>query len=149
VQPCGAVGIVIRNSATFIGAVSSNIGYASALEAEFSACMMAIEKAKDMQLHAIILETDSIRVVNAFNKNIGVPWHMKARWYNCLKFCNNITSSCVHVFREGNQVADALAKNGQSLAMFSSQWWPTPPPFLLPFLSRDSLGLPYARLTID
>lgn len=149
-HPCGAIGIVIRDSThSFLRVVSSNIGHASALDAEFSACMFAIEKGMETQLTHICLETDSIRVVNAFHKNIGVPWQIRARWYNCLKFCNNIVCSCVHVFREGNQVADALAKNGQSLAMFSSQWWPSPPPFISSLLLRDRLGLSSTRLVMD
>jgi hypothetical protein len=58
-HPCGAIGIVIRDSAcTFLGAISSNIGHASAIDAEFSACMLAIEKARDLQLNQICLETD-------------------------------------------------------------------------------------------
>jgi len=55
-----------------------------------------------------------------------VPWKMRARWLNCRKFCNSVVCSCVHVFREGNQVADALAKNAWGLALYSSQWWPAP-----------------------
>ena len=148
-QPSGAIGIVIRGSTSFLGAIASNIGYATALEAEFSACMRAMAKAKDMQLNALCLETDSIRVVNVYNKHTGVPWQMRARWFNCIKFCETISCSCVHVFREGNQVADALAKNGQSMAMYSSQWWPSPPPFISSLLYRDSFNPPYARLSSD
>jgi len=149
-HPSGAIGIVIRDSTpSFMGAIASNIGNATAIEAEFSACMMTIEKAKEMQLKVICLETDSLKVVNAYNKNIGVPWKMKARWYNCMKFCHSIVCSCTHVFREGNQVADALAKHGQGLSMLSTQWWPHPPPFLSPILLRDSLGLPTSRMLTD
>ena len=112
VQSSGAIGIVIRGSTSFLGAIASNVGYATTLEAEFSACMRAMEKAKEKQLNAMCLETDSNCVVNAYNKHTGVPWQMRARWYNCIMFCETITCSCVHVLREGNQVADALTKNG-------------------------------------
>jgi hypothetical protein len=101
---------------------------------------MAIEKAKEMQLNNICLESDSLQVVNAFNKDTKIPWRMRARWFNCRKFCNGIVCSCLHVLRDGNQVADALVKNGQGLAMFSSQWWQAPPSFLFPLLDRDSTG---------
>lgn len=77
-QPCGAIGIVIRTPTSFLGAICSNIGYATTLEAEFSTCMRAIEKAKELHLHAIILETDSLKVVSAFNNNVGIPWQMRA-----------------------------------------------------------------------
>jgi len=35
-------------------------------------------------------------------------------------------------------VADGLAKNGMGLAPHSSEWWPTPPSFLL--LSLKGIG---------
>lgn len=70
-HPCGAVGIVYRDSrAQFLGAIASNIGHALALEAEFSACMLAIEKSMELQLTNIILETDSIQVANASTRTL-------------------------------------------------------------------------------
>jgi ribonuclease HI len=138
---------VIRDHhCVFMGAISSNIGHASPIEAEFSACMTAIETAMEMCLSNICLETYSIKVVNAYHKNVGIPWQMRARWQNCLRFCRSITCSCVHIHREGNMVADSLAKHGQGLSWFFSQFWPAPPPFILSLLERDSLGLAYARL---
>ncbi|XP_024628618.2 uncharacterized protein [Medicago truncatula] len=147
-QPCGAIGIVFRDyRANFLGAFASNIGHASAIEAEFSACMMAIEKARDMLLTQICLETDSLQVFKAYNKNIGVPWKMRSRWLNCLSFCKSINCSFMHTLREGNIVADTLAKNGQGLALYSTQWWPSPPNFILSLLDRDRLGLSISRMT--
>lgn len=50
-HPSGSIGLVIRDSQSrFLGAISSNIGHATPLEAEFSACMLAMEKAKEMHL---------------------------------------------------------------------------------------------------
>jgi len=129
-----------------LGAISSNIGHASPIEAEFCACMLAIEKALEMGLSNICLESDSIDLVKAFHKDAGVPWNMRARWHNCIRYCRSINCVCVHILREGNLVADALAKNGQGLSMFSMQWWPSPPPFLHSLLLRDRLGMPYSRI---
>lgn len=113
-HPCGSIGVVIRNAtSTFLGAISSNIGHATPLEAEFRACMAAIEKARAMHFLNICLETDSVKVVTAFNKDVGIPWQLRERWFNCMQYCRSITCSCVHIHREGNMVADALAKNGQ------------------------------------
>lgn len=93
VIPCGAIGVVIRDSSlTFLGAITSNIGHASAIEAEFCACMIAIEKAMEMCLTDICVETYSLKVVNAYHKQIGIPWQMRIRWQNCLRFCNSITA---------------------------------------------------------
>ena len=41
---------------------------------------------------------------------------------------------CTHVPREGNQVADALAKNELGLPCFTTQWWNDLPLFLSTFL---------------
>ena len=134
VHPCGAIGIVVRDhNCVFLGAISSNIGHASPIEAEFCAGMLAIEKALEMGLSHICLESDSLYLVKAFYKDVGVPWKMRARWHNCISYCRSINCACVHILREGNMVADALAKNGQSLSLFSSQWWPSPPPSYIPF----------------
>ena len=146
-NPCGSIGVVIRDSnANFLGALASNVGYASPLESEFSAIMSAIEKAQAMHLHKVCLESDSMGVVNAYNKDVGVPWQMRARWHNCMRFCKSITCTLIHTLREGNMVADVLAKHGQGLSLYSTQWWSTPPTFITSLLLRDQLGLPFYRL---
>jgi ribonuclease HI len=73
-----------------------------------------MERASEMHYEDIWIETDSLSVVKAYNKLEGNPWRMQARWHNCLHFCSQIRCKFTHVFREGNMVADALAKNGQS-----------------------------------
>jgi len=140
---------VFRNStSTFLGAFAQNVGHATPLE-EFCACMFAIEKASELQLKDIWIETDSLGVVKAYNNQEGVPWKMKTRWHKCMFFCKQICYVFSHVLREGNLVADALAKNGQNLAMHSSHWWEHRPPFVNSLLSRDSLGLPFTRVDMD
>jgi len=53
-HPCGAVGFLFRDSSSiFLGALASNIGHASSLEAEFCAFMLAVEKAKELRLDRI------------------------------------------------------------------------------------------------
>jgi len=151
-SPCnGSIDYVIRdNHSNFLGAFTQNVGYASSLDAVFLACMRALEKAKELSLHKILLESDSLEVIKASKQPEGIPWRMFARWHNCMKFCSQIDCSFSHVPREANMVADALAKNGQSLAMHTSQWWSSPPSFLSNILYRDSLGLSFTRkLWID
>ncbi len=62
------------DSEGFLGAITSKIGHASSLEAEFSACMVVIEKAKEIQLTQVCFEIDSMMVFKAFtNKSASVP----------------------------------------------------------------------------
>jgi ribonuclease HI len=108
-----------------------------------------MEKAAELNLCDIWIETDSLSVLKAFNNHGGVTWRMRIRWLNCLSFCRQIRCFCTHILREGNLVVDALAKNGQSLAPSSSQWWESPPSFILSLLYRDSLGLPVSRVCMN
>ena len=110
---CGAIGLVLRDSnVVFLWALSCNIGHATPIESELCAVMLAIEKDLDLRLTNICLETDSLKVVNAYIKGVGIPWQMRARWHNCISFCRSISCICVHTLREGKMVADALAKHG-------------------------------------
>lgn len=108
-----------------------------------------IEKAKELHLTSIIVETDSLEVYKAFQTSEGVPWQLSARWHNCMQFSEHFKCTSTHVLREGNMIADAMAKNGQGLSMHSSQWWITPPSFIFPLLYRDSLGLSFSRISMD
>jgi len=124
----GSIGFVIRDAqSNFLGAYAQNIGHATALGAEFSSCVMAIEKALELHLNNLWIETDSITVVKAFRQNCLI----KGACLQC-KF--------THIHREGNLVADSLAKNGQQLALYSSQWWEAPPLFVLSLLYRDNMN---------
>jgi ribonuclease HI len=146
----GSNGVVFRASPSFfIGALAQNIGIKSSLEAEFGACMFAMEKADDMDLRDIWIETDSLSVVKAFSKQEGVPWRMNTRWHNCMHICRQIRRIFTHVLREGNMVVDTLARNGHGLAHCSPQWWEYPPSFISTLLVRDSLGLPFTMVSMD
>lgn len=116
------------------------------LEAEFSAFMIAIEKALEMHMNNIWVQCDSLIVVKAFHQDVGVPWRMHNRWFNCKILARQMGCIRSHTPREGNMVADVLAKNGQGLSMYSSQWWDSPPAFALPMLDRDKLGLSFSRI---
>ena len=109
--------------------IAQNIGHATPLEAEICPCMFAVEKAFELQLKDIWIETDSlgvVGVVKACNHHESVPWRMKARWHNCMSYCKQNNCTLTYVLRQGNLVADALAKNGQNMPMHSSHWWDHP-----------------------
>jgi ribonuclease HI len=143
---CGAIGGVFRNwQSCFVGGFSQNIGHATSFEAELCAVMFAIEKSVEMNWKDIWMESDSLHVVKAFTSSSHVPWRLRTRWNNCMYLAQQINCSCTHIFRESNSAAHSLASNGQSLACFTSQWWNSPPSFILHILTRDSVGLPFSR----
>lgn len=108
---CGAIGVVLRAfPSIYISSFVQNIGYETSLEAEFCACLFALERASEMHYGDIWIETDSLSVVKAYNTGAGVPSRMQARWLNCIHFCSQIRCKFTHVFREGNMVADAFGQ---------------------------------------
>lgn len=107
--------------------------------------MVSIEKPEEMNLKQIWLESASMFVVKAFNQNSAVLWCLKNGWLNCNVFSSSIDCIFSHIHREGNVVADALARNGQSLQPLSSKWWKTPLSFISPLLYKDSYRLPFYR----
>lgn len=119
----GTIGAVFRDwQAGFLGCFVQNIGHATPLEAEFSALMFAIEKAVEQNLTVVWLESEQL--------------------------ATQLGYKCSHAFLEGNMVADALTKNGQGLALCTSQWWNDPPQFILSLLNREQIGLPFTRFTM-
>jgi len=83
--------------------------------------MFAIEKAESLHLLNVWIESDSFLLVRAFNGTANVPWQIRNHWNNCMPMGIELNVVCTHIPREGNKVADALAKNGQGLPSFTSQ----------------------------
>lgn len=107
-----SIGGVFRGlNAAFLGSFVQNIGIATAFTAELTAAMYAIEKAFDENWHDLWLESDSKQVILGLNGGTGVPWLLRNRWSNCMGKFRSLNGTCSHIFREGNSVADALAKN--------------------------------------
>jgi ribonuclease HI len=145
---CGAIGVVFRDcEAKFLGGFVQNIGHAFVFVAELYTAMYAIEKAVEFGWSVFWIKTDPLLVVKAFSQNNLVPWPLRVRWKNCLALVVNLNYNFYHIHREGNSVADALAKNGHNLPSLRSQWWEEPPLFILPLLHRDEIGLPYMRIS--
>jgi len=117
--PCCAIGGVCRDWQTHsVGGFAQNIGQATCLESEFCAVMYGIEKSAEMNCNNIWIESDSVVVVKAFSDPSHVPWKSKTLWFNCLSLARQRRCVCSHISRDGNHVADTLAKNGQALSCF-------------------------------
>ena len=84
---------------------------------ELSAVMITIEKTMLLQHSNVGLESDSLLLVRVFNENGKVLWIVRTRWNNCKKLAKQISATCTHIFREGNQEVAALVKNDLGLRM--------------------------------
>ncbi|KAK2659229.1 hypothetical protein Ddye_005762 [Dipteronia dyeriana] len=62
--------------------------------------------------HRIWLESDSSYVVHLlFSRSEQVPWRIRQVWQRCIYQMSKMEFQVSHIFREWNQVADALSKH--------------------------------------
>ena len=78
--------------------------------------MRAIEITAANNWSNLLLELDSSLVVYAFNNKSVIPWRLSNIWENCLHLLSSMNFLVSHIFREGNQCADALANLDLSLS---------------------------------
>ncbi|PNY07582.1 ribonuclease H, partial [Trifolium pratense] len=140
-----ACGGIFRNSnAEFLCAFASKTDMASAFSAELCGFMTAIEIADARGWRNMLIESDSMLVVNAYKSSNLVSWSLSNRWFNCLKLAGHMNIIVSHIFREGNHCADRLANIGLNLDRLTL--WND-----VPFVVKDSfesnrLGKPFYKV---
>ena len=94
----------------------------------------------------IEVETDSQCVVRLLSNNTPKNHPLFSIIDACkLLIMRDWNCSVNHIYREGNRVADALAKIGQSLGLGLTVF-DVPPPQIFPLLEADSKGVSFARM---
>ncbi|KAL8537667.1 hypothetical protein ACS0TY_012701 [Phlomoides rotata] len=94
----------------------------------------SVEIAYDKHWLHLWLETDSVYVVNIFERHTSlVPWRLLGQWHRVLRLMGDMQIVVSHIFREGNASADRLTRE----SVDSFEWWSTIPDFLTTFLNRD------------
>ena len=117
----GPVGIggVLRDCNAAVKAVfSKSIGMADSNLAELLVVREALKvfvAIRWASSHRLVIESDSNNIVKWMLNPSRVPWSMKRHMVH-IEMCKQQLLSCDYVFipREGNDVADALAKDGVS-----------------------------------
>ena len=139
---CG--GIFRNHESKFLACFAERLDNGSAIFAELSAVMRAIEIAHQRGWWKLWIETDSALVVLA-SKNLGlIPCVLRNRWKNCLILLQQMNYVITHIFREGNNFADKLASIGLTIQALTI--WMKIPSFLNNLYAHDRLGLPNFRL---
>ncbi|XP_058756625.1 uncharacterized protein LOC131629842 [Vicia villosa] len=142
ISSCG--GIFRDHMGDHIGSFCNFLGEGIAELAEYSAVMVAIEKAQDCGWQKLWLESDCIIVVNAFSNSNLVPWIIKSRWLKRRSYTLSIDFMITHIYREANFCVDILASLGLKLRNFC--WFS----HIVPDIRRDFLldkdGTPRLRL---
>lgn len=122
------------------GSFTMPIGVDTTFVAEASAFIKAVHLALLKNWFPLWVETDSMTLCTKIkNMDLEVPWHMKAKWRRWLKSLEGKQFMVSHVYREGNQIADALANIGCMLDDFT--WWFQYPTSVSRFVFRDLNGL--------
>ena len=95
---------------------SKGIGIRFAFEAEMLAFVTAINKAVEFNWSNIWIESDSMSIVNLYNNGTGkIPWILRNKWLEAIRKARRMEVVVLHIFREGNSVADRLASQAASL----------------------------------
>lgn len=132
---CGGV---FRNCrGEVVGCFTQKLGLGSALEAELSACILALDIARHRQWNKIWLESDSTDVVELLaSRSMDVPENVKDSWTRALGHLTHMEFRVSHIYREGNRVADALADADAA----ETGWWPHVIPEISELVHDDAVG---------
>ena len=139
----GFGGVYRDHEGIFLGGFSSKVVVPSAIDAEILAVLEALQVAWVRRWTHIWLETDSALMILYFKSPHLVPWRLSTQWKNCLYLSGLMTFRISHIFREGNSVADGLAKYGADNE--GSVWWRTVPRFLISTYGYDLCSGPNFR----
>ncbi|KAK3189207.1 hypothetical protein Dsin_028768 [Dipteronia sinensis] len=111
------------------------LGQVFAFEVEFLTVSLAINYAWNLGW----LESDSSYVVQLLSiRSDQVTWHVCQAWQRCIHQISHMAFQVSHIFRAGNQVADALSKH--VLGLSSDSWWSSTHSFYSSLVGNDCMG---------
>ncbi|XP_011620451.1 uncharacterized protein LOC105420038 [Amborella trichopoda] len=105
----GAGGVFRNSMGISSWTFSSYLSNTTNFFAEFSALFQGIEIAKEKGVERFLIECDSIVVIEAI-KGRKIPWKFSQKLLILRTYLDDILWKITHIFREGNNVADLLAK---------------------------------------
>ncbi|KAK3221988.1 hypothetical protein Dsin_009013 [Dipteronia sinensis] len=136
----GDYGGVFRTCRSFVKACFVvPLGQVFAFEAELLAASLAINYAWNLGWSRIWLESDSSYVVQLLSiRSDQVTWSVRQAWQRCIHQISHMEFQVSHIFREGNQVADALSKH--TLGLSFDSWWSSTPSLCSSLVGNDCMG---------
>lgn len=142
VAGCGGV---LRCHCAFIFAFSRCLGFGTSVYAELSALKYGLMLCCKKNIHKVVVETDSLLVVNWLNNETEPPQQYRELLEDILKLRNQMFCKVGHVYREANSLADGLANYG-ALGIDASFVCPSQlPKHLLAIYALDGAGVPSFR----
>lgn len=112
----------------------------SALQAEAMACLAAIDGAASCGVHRVILEPDSLSLLQALNSGDSDRGELGVLFCEARSNCISQFDSFEFVFcrRASNSVVHSLAQHGYRADMPSTVWMDHMPDFVSSLVSSDS-----------
>ncbi|KAK3189412.1 hypothetical protein Dsin_028973 [Dipteronia sinensis] len=117
------------------------LGLVFAFKSKLIAVLMAINYAWHKNLWRICLESESSYMVQLLSSHLD---QLRLAWKMYLSHISSMDFHVFNIFREGNQVVDALSK--QALDLETKAWWSTAPAFYFSLVGNNCIGHKYFRL---
>ncbi|XP_035545131.1 receptor-like protein 7 [Juglans regia] len=108
----GVGGVIRDEDGRLLLAYSVPLGLGTNNFAEFSSLLEGVRRCHALGFYRVQIETDSQLVVNWIVKNKCPIWYLEDFWEDLQEHLNSLEYTVTHIFREGNVVADFLAKCG-------------------------------------
>jgi ribonuclease HI len=138
-------GIIRDHAGNCITAFSASYGQCLILEAELRAIRDGILLARDLGLSNIWVEADSSVATHCILRG-GGPWNIQGILRQIVDFLSFDRDTISHIFREGNQVADALATEGWHQRRYQVYGPSDLPRHIRALLQIDRYALPSFRV---
>ncbi|MQM00085.1 hypothetical protein Taro_032814, partial [Colocasia esculenta] len=147
--PCGGGGIVRTTNGTVLFTFAHFYGAGTNLLAECRAMCDGVQMALEKGVPITLISTDSLVLVNSLRSGTPPSWECVRWWRLIQEFVQQHNVEVKYVYREANQVADALANfacNVRCNGSFSSS--SNLPKSCFPAIIGDRLGLTHKTQSI-
>ncbi|XP_042964017.1 uncharacterized protein LOC122298309 [Carya illinoinensis] len=143
--PAGAGGVIRDSLGRIHSAYSVFLGHGSNNYAELRSLLEGVRRCHQFGFRRVEIEIDSQMIVRWCTKGQCTIWYLEDFWEELRGLLGCMEYRLNHVFREGNAVADFLAKMGAGGLTMDWSFNDTLPEQLRGLLRLDRIGLPYLR----
>ncbi|XP_060182117.1 uncharacterized protein LOC132611756 [Lycium barbarum] len=99
-------GKMIKAFVEFYGQCSNNVAEANAIWKGVNIC-------KDFGLPRVVVESDSLLIINILNGRLKLPWKIREIMSKIMRDTSHGEFVFIHIYREGNSTADMFANWGE------------------------------------
>ncbi|KAL0283767.1 UNVERIFIED_CONTAM: putative ribonuclease H protein [Sesamum angustifolium] len=108
----GAGGIIRDHFSQVILAYYESLGFSTNMMTKLQGMLRGIQLCFERSLFHVWVEVDAMHVIQLISKQSKGTWHLQTLLIKIRKHLSLLEGKLTHIFREGNQAADFLAKLG-------------------------------------